>query len=286
MASGNFNGLCVLTLESRRAQDIAKLITTWGGKPLVAPSVKEVPLESNQEAVDFVRMLREGQIEMVIFMTGGGVRSLALAVHSICPPEQLASLLNKTTIIARGPKPIAALREIEVQVTLSVPEPNTWRELLSMLDHKKDEFPLQGCRVALQEYGERNPEITSGLLKRGAIVTPVCVYEWALPDDTGPLKEAVAAIVRGEVQVLLVASSIQIRHLFQVAESQGAQNELRQALGQVVIVSVGPLTSEEIHRRGLQVDWECTHPKMGFLVREAAENSEQLLRQRRTAAAK
>jgi uroporphyrinogen-III synthase len=281
MPSGNFNGLRVLALESRRAQEIAKLIRTWGGEPMVAPSVREVPLQSNPEAEEFVHKLRDNQIDMVIFMTGGGVRGLARAVESICPREQLASLLSRTTVIARGPKPIAALREMDVPVALSVPEPNTWHDLLAMLDEKKATFPLAGRRVAVQEYGERHPQLVASLTERGASVTTVWVYEWALPEDTGPLRQAIAAILRGQIHVLLVASSVQIRHLFQVAESLGTQDRLRQALSQVIIVSVGPLTSAELRRRGLNVDIECTRPKMGFLVQEAAEKAGSLLQQRR-----
>jgi len=41
------------------------------------------------------------------------------------------------------------------------------------------------------------------------------------------------------------------------------------------------LTSEELRGRGLSVDFECSHPKMGFLVQEAAEKDSQLLHQKR-----
>ncbi len=273
MPMGNFNGLRVLALESRRAVEIARLITNCGGEPLVAPSVREISLGSNQEALEFVHGLSGGDVDIVIFMTGEGVRALARAVESICSREQLASLLNKVTVVARGPKPVAALREMAVRVSLSVPEPNTWRDLLSVLDEKKAEFPLQGRRVAMQQYGISNPELCAGLEERGATVTPVCVYEWTLPEDTGPLQAAVTSIIRGEVHVMLVTSSVQIRHLFQVAESIASQNALGAALARVVIASIGPLTSEELHSRGLNVDIECTHPKMGYLVQEAAEKS-------------
>lgn len=284
MTKGNFRGLRVLALESRRAQEIAKLITNCGGEPLVAPSVREVPLESNQEALEFVDALRNSRLDMIIFMTGAGVRALSRAVESICSREQLASLLNKVTIVARGPKPLAALREMGVRISLSVPEPNTWRDLLAMLDETIDAFPLQRCRVAVQEYGVSNPELSAGLEERGASVTPVRIYEWALPEDISPLQEAIASIIRGEVHVMLVASSVQIRHLFQVVESMNAQNDLREALAQVVIVSIGPLTSEELRGRGLSVDIECTHPKMGFLVQEAAEKGGAILQKKREAA--
>ena len=281
MTTGSFNGLCVLALESRRAREIAKLIEKFGGLPMVAPSVREIPLDSNQEALAFARKLSAGEVDMVIFTTGVGIRALVSAIESVCSREELARRLNEVVVVARGPKPSAALRELGVRVSLTVPEPNTWRDLLVLLDEKKNWFPVDGRRVAVQEYGVPNPELSASLKERGAVLTLVNVYQWALPEDLTPLESAVDSIIRGDVHVLLVASSIQIRHLFEIAERMGKGAALHEALSGVVIASVGPLTSEELRGRGLSVDFECSHPKMGFLVQEAAEKASQLLHQKR-----
>jgi len=281
MTPASFNGLHVLTLESRRAREIAKLIENLGGVPIVAPSVKEVPLESVQEALNFARNLAAGLVDMVIFTSGVGVRTLASAVENVCSREDLARGLNDVAVVARGPKPMAALKELGVRVSLTVPEPNTWRELLATLDKNKETFAVAGRRIAIQEYGVTNPELSAALVARGASVTLVNVYQWALPDDIGPLEQAVESIIRGDVHVLLVASSVQIRHLFEVAEKMQKAKVLHQALSRVVITSVGPLTSEELRSRGLTVDIECTRPKMGFLVQEAAEKAPELLKAKR-----
>lgn len=280
MANSTFGGLCVLALESRRAREIAKLIENLGGVPMVAPSVREVPLESNEEALEFVRELAAGKVDMVIFTTGVGVKALASAVDKACPRDELSRYLNDVAVVARGPKPSAALRELGVRIGLTVPEPNTWRELLKILDQSRSTFPVSGRRIAIQEYGVTNPELSAGLEERGAIVTLVNVYQWALPEDLGPLEKAVDSIVNGGVQVLLVASSVQIRHLFEVAGSMAKREALQEALSRVVITSIGPLTSEELRSRGLNVDIECTRPKMGFLVQEAAEKSAEVLRRK------
>ena len=281
MPEPNFNGLRVLALESRRAQEIAKLIANNGGSPLVVPSVREVPLESNTEALDFARKLDAGGFDIVIFMTGVGVRLLTKVGERVYPAERFAELLRKVTVVARGPKPVAALREMGVPVGVTVPEPNTWHDLLTVLGERSGELPLMGKSIAVQEYGVRNPELVTGLEQRGARVTSVPVYEWTLPEDTGPLQEAVSAIVRGEVKVVLVTSSVQIRHLFEVAENMGRADGLSEALAQTIVASIGPLTSEEIRRRGLTVDMESAHPKMGFLVQEAAQRSGMLLKQKK-----
>jgi uroporphyrinogen-III synthase len=281
MPTASFNGLTVLALESRRAREIAKLIENLGGVPIVAPSVREIALDSNKEAVEFARNLAAGLVDMVIFTTGVGVKALASAIESVCSREDLARWLNDVAIVARGPKPTAALKELGVAVDLTAPEPNTWRELLAILDQNRDSFPLAGRRVAVQEYGVTNPELSAGLAERGAMVTLVNVYQWALPEDLAPLQQAIESIIRGDVDVLLVASSVQIRHLFEVAQHMNKADALGKAFSRVVIASVGPLTSEELRGRGLSVDIECTHPKMGFLVQEAAEKAHQLLHQKR-----
>lgn len=277
MTAASFHGLSVLALESRRAHEIAKLIEKLGGVPMVAPSVREVALDTNADALEFARNLAGGQVDMVVFTTGVGVKALASAVESVCPREELARRLNQVVVVARGPKPTAALRDLGVRVSLTVPEPNTWREVLTVLDRNKDAFPVAGRRVAVQEYGVTNPELSAGLVDRGAVITLVNVYQWALPEDLGPLERAIQAIIGGEVHVLLVASSVQIRHLFEVAERKQQAKALHDALFRVVITSIGPLTSEELRSRGLAVDIECTHPKMGFLVQEAAEKAAGLL---------
>ena len=281
MPAGNFNGLCVLALESRRAREIATLIANLGGVPIVAPSVREVPLDSNSATLEFARRLAAHQIDMVIFTTGVGVRVLASAVEKIWPREELSRRLNETAIIARGPKPTAALRELGIRVSVTVPEPNTWREVLTLLDQNRNSLPIAGRRVAIQEYGVRNSELVAGLEERGAMVTSVDVYQWALPEDLRPLQNAIHSIIRGDAHVLLVASSVQIRHLFQVAETAGQTKTLEEALSRVVVASIGPLTSEELRSRALNVDMECTHPKMGFLVQEAAEKAPELLLHKR-----
>lgn len=281
MPIASFNGLTVLALESRRAREIAKLIENLDGVSIIAPSVREVALESNQEASDFARNLANGLVDTVIFTTGVGVRTLASAVESVCSREELARRLNNVVVVARGPKPISALKELGVRVSLSVPEPNTWRELVAVLDENKNSFPVGGRRIAIQEYGAPNPELRAALVDRGAQVTPVNVYQWALPEDLAPLEQAIESIVRGDVHVLLVASSVQIRHLYEVAERITKADLLHEALARVVIASIGPLTSEELRGRGLSVDIQCSHPKMGFLVQEAAEQAPALLKTKR-----
>jgi uroporphyrinogen-III synthase len=281
---GGLTGLRVLALESRRATEMAKLIENYGGRAIVAPSMREVPLESNIEALEFARALSGQSFDVVIFLTGVGARLLAKVAESIYPREQFVAALRRIHVVARGPKPVAVLKELGVPVTLAVPEPNTWRDLLRALDEKSDSLPLAGKRVAVQEYGSSNPELIAGLQGRGAVITRVPVYQWALPEDTGPLRNAVHAIASGEIDVALFTTSVQVVHLLRLAAEMNLESRLRRGLERVAVGSIGPITSEELREHGLLVDFEPEHPKMGFLVNEAARRGAAIVEKKRGSA--
>jgi uroporphyrinogen-III synthase len=271
MPATNFQGLTVLTLESRRGQEISRLIETYGGKPFHTPAMREVPLSSNLEALKFADALFEGKFDVVVFLTGVGARALSIVVEGAHPAEKFLGALRKVAVFARGPTPVAVLREWGVPVALTAPEPNTWRELLQAIDDSKQE--LRGKKVAVQEYGVSNPELLAGLRERGAQVTAVPVYQWDLPEDTGPLQRAVEEVIAGRIDVALFTTGVQIHHLFQIADQGGKKDALKTGMERVVKASIGPTTSEVLRGYGLSVELEASHPKMGFLVKEAAENA-------------
>ena len=279
-----FAGLRVLALESRRATELSKLISTYGGLPILAPAMKEVPLESNGEALAFAARLLAGEFDLVIFLTGVGARALLGVVETTYKRDEYIAALQRIKIVARGPKPVAALREIGVTPALTVPEPNTWRELLRALDEAAlsiAAIPLRGARIAVQEYGVSNPELLAGLNERGAQVSRVPVYQWALPDDLAPLREAIRFLAEGKIDVVLFTTSVQATHLFQVAAQLNLEEELRAGLNRAMVASIGPTTSEELSRLRIRVDLEPSHPKMGFLVKEAAERAAEFVHKKR-----
>lgn len=283
MASPSFENLRVLILESRRAREMASIVASYGGTAISAPSMREVPLESNTEALAFADALERGEYDLVILLTGVGTRALVAVVEGVRGSrKEFVAALRRTRVVARGPKPVAVLRELDVPAWLTAPEPNTWREVLASLDGRQSELPLRGVRVAVQEYGASNPDLLSGLEARGATITRVPVYQWALPEDLGPLESACRALAGGGVDVVLFTTATQVVHLLKVAQSMGLDEGVRAGLRTSVVASIGPTTTEELRQQGIAPDLESSHPKMGFLVREAAERAADLLRTKRS----
>ena len=156
---------------------------------------------------------------------------------------------------------------------LTAPEPNTWREVLSALDDKQQEFTLSGKRVAVQEYGASNPDLLAGLEDRGARVTRVPVYQWALPEDLAPLEAAVRAIAAGQHR----RRAVHDRHAGRAPAASGRlDGDGRRRPPRSDDVRGRVDRSDDVRGAagaGDRADMEPTHPKMGFLVREAAEQA-------------
>ena len=272
----------MLVLESRRARELASIVESYGGRPLVAPSMREIPLESNTEALAFADAVIRLEFDLIILLTGVGTRALLELVDRVRGQrDTFIAALGRLPIAARGPKPTAVLREIGVTPWLQAPEPNTWRELVAALDQRAEEMPLRARRVAVQEYGAPNPELLQALEERGALLTRVPIYQWALPEDLEPLREACRALAAGSVDVVLLTTATQVHHLLDVAGQLGVADGVRAGLTRAVLASIGPTTSDTLRQEGLAVDLEASHPKMGFLVREAADRGRSLLEAKR-----
>ena len=282
MSKPSFDGRAVLVLESRRAKELGSIVESYGGRPIIAPSMREIPLESNTEALAFADAVVRLEFDLIVLLTGVGTRALLDLVDTVRGQrDPFITALKRIPIAVRGPKPTAVLRDIGVTPWLQAPEPNTWRELVEALDQQSEQMPLRARRVAVQEYGAPNPELLQALQERGALLTRVPIYQWALPEDVEPLRQACRLLVDGGVDVVLLTTATQVTHLLQVAGQMGLAEGVRAGLARVMVASIGPTTSETLRAEGVAIDMEPSHPKMGFLVREAAERASALLEAKR-----
>lgn len=278
MPTPAFGNLRVLCFESRRAAELQALIATFGGRPIAAPALRELPLASNDAALAFAAALERRDYDIVVCLTGAGLRALLEAVAPAYSRQRLAAALASARIAVRGPKPLAVIRELGLAPWATAPEPHTWRELVSAIDARAAEEPIDERRIAVVEYGVSNDELLDALRARGARVTSVSVYRWDLPQDLGPLRAAIQALSLGEVDVVLFTSGVQAAHLFLVAGELGLADLVREGLRRAVVASIGPTTSEELRRHGVPPDLEASRPRSGVLVREAADRAAEIVR--------
>jgi uroporphyrinogen-III synthase len=283
MTTVNFDGIRVLSLESRRAVEAGKLIRTYGGEPLTAPAMREIPIASDGPILEFAEALIAGAFDLVIFTTGVGVRALIKTISEHGDREKFLTALRSVKIAARGPKSSTALRELSIPIAVVAPDPFTWRALVQAMENKFGS-DLTGMNIAVQEYGTSNPELLTVLAEKSVSITRVLVYQWALPEDIQPLREAVIALAHGHVDVVLFMNAGQVAHLFLIADRMGYVDALYEGLRSTVIGSIGPSTTEGLSMYRLAPDFEPSQSKMGFLIKEVAENAATLLKQKRAAA--
>ena len=173
-----------------------------------------------------------------------------------------------------------SLRKLGLTPQVSVPEPNTWREILATLDAQA---PVEGLRVAVLEYGVTNEELIAELESRGAEVLRVALYRWALPEDQRPLRQAVSRLATTGVDFVLFTSRRQVDHVIMTAGELGLADALVDRARLMLVASIGPVCSEALRRHGLPVDLEPEHPKMGHLVVAVARRGPDLLSAKRAA---
>lgn len=275
-------GLRIASFESRRAQDLALLLRHHGGAVLYAPSMRELPLADERGIVEFGDRLFGGSCDALILLTGVGTTILVDALSTRWPRARVLERLAHTPLLCGGPKTLAVLAGLGLTPTVAAPEPNGARELLAVLD---EGFRVRNKRVFVQEYGVLNTELLEGLTERGAIVTPVKVYRWALPEDTRDLRAALQDIARQRVDAALFTSAHQVENVFEYAARLSLVSALQEAFQRrVLVVSIGPVTSEALKRHGIHPDLSPPQPKLGSLVATFAREALALQRAKRAGA--
>jgi uroporphyrinogen-III synthase len=263
-----FNGIRVALLEARMSREMSDLVRRYGGEPFCTPAVREALLPSGPDVAQFIDLLIDGSFSTVVFLTGVGASALFAAAERQGQLLQTLEALRNVTTVCRGPKPSAVLRQHNVPVVLSAGQPFTTTELLEVIAP----ITLAGTRVGLLHYGERDSVLADALAMRGADVHELCLYEWLMPEDLGPLKTLVGDLVAGKFDSVAFTSQIQCRHLFQIAATLGQTDALTEALNtRTVVAAVGPICATALQRLGVTPHVVPSNPKMAPMVSALAD---------------
>jgi uroporphyrinogen-III synthase len=252
----------VAILESRAGEQVADLVRKYGGVPLLAPALAEIPDLDPEHIRSLMQVMQTRAPAVFIFQTGVGTRALFAATDTLGMTDSLLRILDAAQVVVRGPKPTAALRARKVRIDLAARDPFTTHEVLTELR----DMVLRGKQVVVQRYGETNAELQAALAARGADVIEIATYRWGLPADIGPLLHLIAALSRGEVDLVAFTSASQAGNLFAVARDHGSEAMLRQALADTLVASIGPVCSAALRKLAVKVDVEAQPPKLGPFI--------------------
>ena len=252
----------VAILETRLGRQLGELVVKHGGRPIYAPALAEVPDVDRGYIARLVGELETHPAQFAIFQTGVGTHALFKTTDELGLTARLLALLEKMTVVVRGPKPTGALRSRGVRMDISAADPFTTAQVLQALQSS----PLAGARVIVQRYGGANLELDDALSARGAHVVEIPVYRWSLPADTRPLVELMDALERHQIDAVTVTNAAQVHNLFEVAQQLGRTAALRAALNGTLVASIGPVATGALKKYGIGIGLEASPPKLGPLL--------------------
>jgi uroporphyrinogen-III synthase len=257
------NTRVVAILEARMEAEMASLVRRHGGEPLAVPAVREDTAVDDDEIAREIDALHGQTDAVVVLSTGAALRALSRSAERTGRKHLLLVALARATLVCRGPKPVAALREMGLTPAARTVAPHTTSELLDALF----EVRLRDRHTLLLHYGERNEALAAALVERGASLRELSTYSWELPRDLGPLRGLIQQIVRGHVNAIAFTSQVQVRHLFAVADAMDARAELTAAMTKSVLVgAIGPTCAAALEREGVRAHVLPMNPSMGALV--------------------
>ncbi|HEY2381654.1 MAG TPA: uroporphyrinogen-III synthase [Terriglobia bacterium] len=268
--AGPLENINVAILEHRFTREFSALFEKLGAKVYACALLEEKPVENREELQTFIRHVLGGSLDMMIFLTGVGARFLIGEAESMGAKDDFLSALGKVTIVVRGPKPVAALRQFGLRADVTPQNPTT-EGVIEALQTQN----LRGRRIGVQLYGTPNPQLVGALEAKGATVTPVQVYAYGAAADSAAVNEFIGRIIDGQIDVIAFTSGPQAAMLFDFAAKMGTEATLAAALqSRVAVASIGEVTTRALEARKITPQIVPEQSKMAALVQAVREHFE------------
>lgn len=278
--------MTVAITGSRRASELAHLITSFGGRPYLAPTVGiEARQDISKEAEFFINKILEKRIDYVVFMTGPGVYSLMSTAKNLGIEKKFAEALQDTMVIARSLKPKTALANHGVKTDI-IPEENTAEGIAKLLKS----FSIAGRNIAVLWHGSYSPLLKNELHAVGAQVFESSTYRYSLelkesgvrilemmgfkyiPPDESKVVKLIEDIGKGFIDAITFTSPPSVRDLFKIAEAYSLRESLQYHLNkEVIVVAVGPSTRKALDENDVHVDVMPDVYKMGAMIKSLSD---------------
>ena len=226
----------VLTRQSGKNEQLAKLLTERGARPVEVPTIDVVDPPSWTQVDASIRRLFAGEFEWVVFSSSNAVSRYCARLG--CSPEEV---FEKSKVAAVGSSTERSLRERGVNVDL-VPASYTGADLGRALG--------QGTGSVLLPRAEDVPEeMTSILTDQGWTPEHVTVYRTVTSDGSSP---GAGSVRDRDFDIVTFTSASTVRGF---AELFGAPEDLGlHPGGDRLVACIGPVTAAACSELGFRVD--------------------------------
>ena len=250
VTSGALTGRRVVIPESRALDLFSDMIARHGAEVIRCPLVTTARLKDNSALDAWIGRLIDGRYDLIAFYTGEGVIRIVGRAEEISARESLLEILGRLPKLARGPKPLSALRKLGIEANVTKAVAPTTDGLLATLSG----LQLAGKTVAVQLYpGAPEERLAEALREAGAEFDPVLPYDYVSDEVDDRVAEVIGEMAQGRVDLIAFTSQSQVQRLIEVAERRSKRAELDQALASVTIAAVGPITQQAVTDAGAEV---------------------------------
>jgi uroporphyrinogen III methyltransferase/synthase len=247
-----FGRRVLVTRTREQAGTLAALLRERGAESIELPTIHVSPPTDWDEVDRAIGRLAE--YDWVIFTSANGVRYF---FERLDARGLDARALGGARLATIGPATAAVLGQFRLKADFVPTE-----YVAEAVVEEMGRFDLAGRRVLLPRAREAREVLATGLAARGAVVDEVAVYETR---PAGDADEARRLFASRQIDVVTLTSSSTARNLVQLL-GEG----YRDALRDVVIASIGPITSQTARDLGLSVQVEAAEHTIPGLV-EALE---------------
>jgi uroporphyrinogen-III synthase len=238
-----------VTRPCGQAGEEAQIIRRRGGDPYFFPTIEIKGLTELAPIKEFILKLAKGKFDYVVFMSVNGVEHLFMASETLVLSKELHAGLQKTYIIAVGPRTAEELKEHQIHVNL-VPSKYTSEGIAESLQ----QFDLSNKKVAIPRTSAANPALKNRLAEAGALVEEVHVYESGLPANEEAKKAVLDGLMSRRIQAIVFGSGLCAKNFFEILNDLAPQKKLAEIMGKVTVVAIGPVTAKALAAMGVEAD--------------------------------
>jgi len=238
-----------ITRAESQAEETADLIERMGGKPYIIPVLEFKMPEDLSPIRNFIEDLQRGKADYTVFMSVNAVRFLLKEAEILGLTHHLYDGLEKTKIIAVGPRTAEELMRHNIHVDL-IPEKYSSDGVVQALAG----LGLRGKRVFIPRAKGASPTLRKNLESMGAFVREIHVYEQKIPMNCDKAKAFIEHLTSGRIDAIVFGSSQSVKNFLQVIGAFLTHNSLQETLKRPIIVAIGPETAKTLRDNGLRVD--------------------------------
>lgn len=261
----------LVTRTREQASALSERLRTLGAVPIEFPTIHIVPPTDWAEldaALGRLYAAADAGYDWLVLTSANGVHICMQRLRTLGYDP---AALRNVRIATIGPATAAALAEYGVRADL-VPDEYIAEGVISALlrDAQEHGVSLEGQRILLARAAEARKILPLELREAGALVDEVPAYYTqtvARDDERG--REILRQLQQGELDILTFTSSSTVRNFVSWLQScapDAPESLLKLVRQQVLLASIGPITSQTARELGLKVDIEASEFTIEGLV--------------------